>query len=387
MVSNIYWSDKNITFIVERAMKELECIQQLDEHIGTHGNLINCAFQNLDLTGCEETLASLRIEDSLFLGCTMSPGLKLALIEKNMVFPRLNKPYNPYMNRLYIRDDLYCGFNPAVPASYHNTLDAVVYRHYIDSGADNPHSILDSLAQRLHDYSITDALMDIISTHEEKKTAAIMGGHGLLRTDANYLKAARISKKLCEKGYLMLSGGGPGAMEATHLGAWFAGSGEDDLRRSIDILAAAPSYRDERWLSAAFGVMQRFPEKMNGIKDIGIPTWHYGHEPATPFAGRIAKFFANSVREEGLLALAKGGIVYTPGSAGTIQEIFQDAAQNHYRSYGFASPMVFLGREYWTVEKPVYGILKQLAKGYEYESLISISDDVDEIVECLLGFK
>ena len=40
--------------------------------------------------------------------------------------------------------------------------------------------------------------------------------------------------------------------------------------------------------------------------------------------------------------IAKGGVIYSPGSAGTMQEIFQYAAQNHYRAFGYESPMVFL---------------------------------------------
>jgi predicted Rossmann-fold nucleotide-binding protein len=65
----------------------------------------------------------------------------------------------------------------------------------------------------------------------------------------------------------------------------------------------------------------------------------------TPFATHIAKYFANSVREEGLLAIAKGGVIFTPGSAGTMQEIFQDLAQNHYQSFGVSSPMVFMDKK------------------------------------------
>ena len=367
-------------------MKEIETLEKLDGHIERHGELVGCALQDLDLTTWEGRLAPLRIEDSLFLGCRMSIEFKQSLIDRNLVFPVLKKPYNPYAARLYTRDDLFAGFDPGDPASYSGTPDAVVYRHYLDSGADRPRTLRESLAQRLHDYSITDALMDIINAREQKKTAAIMGGHAVLRTDGNYLKAARISKRLCEGGYLMLSGGGPGAMEATHLGAWFAGRDDGDIEGAIEILAKAPSYTDTFWLSAAFEVMKAYPERAGRLRDIGIPTWHYGHEPPNPFAGLIAKYFANSVREEGLLALAKGGIVYVPGGAGTIQEIFQDAAQNHSLSYGFASPMVFLGRRYWTVEKPVYGLLTRLAEGHEYGPLISISDDVDEIVETLFAF-
>ena len=52
--------------------------------------------------------------------------------------------------------------------------------------------------------------------------------------------------------------------------------------------------------------------------------------------------FSNSEREDGLLAVAKAGIVFVPGGPGTLQEVFQDAAQNAYETYGRSSPMVFL---------------------------------------------
>jgi two-component system alkaline phosphatase synthesis response regulator PhoP len=44
------------------------------------------------------------------------------------------------------------------------------------------------------------------------------------------------------------------------------------------------------------------------------------------------------VREDGLLSLAKGGVVFAPGPAGTIQEIFQDLTQNHYGTLGSRRP-------------------------------------------------
>ena len=83
---------------------------------------------------------------------------------------------------------------------------------------------------------------------------------------------------------------------------------------------------------------------------LGIPTWLYGHEPSTPFATHIAKLFENSIREDSILTLAFGGIIYAPGSAGTVQEIFQEAVQNHYLSFGVSSPMIFLGSKYWNDE-------------------------------------
>ena len=70
-----------------------------------------------------------------------------------------------------------------------------------------------------------------------------------------------------------------------------------------------------------------------------------------------------------------------------MQEIFQDAVQNHYLSFGYASPMIFLGTDYWTKEMPVYPLLQQLSATGKYKNLIlSIGDEVEEIVESALVF-
>jgi predicted Rossmann-fold nucleotide-binding protein len=180
----------------------------------------------------------------------------------------------------------------------------------------------------------------------------------------------------------MVSGGGPGAMEATHVGAWFVDRSDEELEAAVKQLAKAPSYKDENWLAEAFRVREKYP-LLNAESSIslGIPTWLYGHEPPTPFASHIAKYFANSVREDGLVTVARSGLIFAPGSAGTIQEIFQDATQNHYATTGVSSPMVFLDKHYWTHEKPVYPILKHLAKGQPYCDLIEIFDDMHSIID------
>ena len=82
-----------------------------------------------------------------------------------------------------------------------------------------------------------------------------------------------------------------------------------------------------------------------------------------------------------MLAIARHGVVFAPGSAGTIQEIFQDACQNHYESFGPPSPMVFFGQDYWTRKKPVYPLLKQLAEGHKYSASLGITDDRRKIME------
>jgi predicted Rossmann-fold nucleotide-binding protein len=96
-----------------------------------------------------------------------------------------------------------------------------------------------------------------------------------------------------------------------------------------------------------------------------------------------AKYFANSVREDGLLTVATGGVVYTPGSAGTVQEVFQDYTHNHYGSLGPPAPMVFLDKDFWMNEVPAAALVQQLAKGRPSEQWILVTDDLGEAVSLL----
>jgi len=178
-------------------------------------------------------------------------------------------------------------------------------------------------------------------------------------------------------------------MEATHVGVWFMHRTEAELKAAVKMLAKAPYYNDAKWLDQAFAVRKKYPLKGKGKRlpqSLGIPTWLYGHEPPTIFATHIAKYFANSVREEGLLAIATYGVVFSPGSAGTIQEIFQDATQNHYNSFEIVSPMILFGENYWKVTKPVFPLIAQLAAGREYARHLAITDSREEIVKRIEDF-
>lgn len=364
-------------------MKEIKSIDDFIKIIETR-EIVDHAFQSIDFTNVAEMINGIKFKNCLFLGCSFPDKLFKKIQKHNYIFPHLDVPFNAYPSKMYSKETLYNGYDRHNPQTYEQTLDKVIYDYYMSHGKETS-NIKQTLARRLHDHSITDALQDFIGKYPERKVVAIMGGHGLDRNAENYRKVTIISKRLAEEGYLMISGGGPGAMEATHVGAWFAGRSEEEMFEAIKILGQAPKYNDKNWLPTAFEVLEKYPG--SDYVSLGIPTWHYGHEPPTPFATHIAKYFANSVREEGLLAIAKGGVVFAPGSAGTIQEVFQDIAQNHYESFGYASPMVFLDKEYWSYDRPIYPIIELMKHRENLDNLdLGIYDEVEDVLGHINAF-
>ena len=399
--------------------REIETISEVKTLLAKGGTISRCAFQDINFKELEVTGNGCRFEHCLFMGCRFTKEMKAQIDGTNLVFSHIDVPFNAFRNTLYTAETLYEGYELGNPDSYKDCFDNKVYQHYLCMGK-TATDVKETLARTLHDRAISDSVHELLSQYDERRIIGIMGGHGLLRTDKTYRKIVYISKQLTELGYLMVSGGGPGAMEATHLGAWMAGRTEDDVEQALKILSIAPSYKDREWLDTAMRVIDSF--RSEGVQEcrsvegltpnpspkgegsscnpsslishlssqsasLGIPTWLYGHEPATPFATHIAKYFENAIREDSILTIAKGGIIYSPGSAGTMQEIFQDAVQNHYLSFGYASPMIFLGTDYWTKEIPVYPLLQQLMQNGRYKNLIlSIGDEIEEIVESALVF-
>lgn len=291
-------------------------------------------------------------------------------------------PYDVARRELYTAAELFNGFDPHNPDSLKHCLDEQVSRHIDETGRIGCGK-LEALARTMHDHHIRRAMYRYLEWFEAKRVIGIMGGHGLDRRSPDYRKVVETAKLMTENGALMISGGGPGAMEATHVGAWLAGRNATDVTNALNILAAAPNATDELWLSTAFEVMTRFPQK-NGFQSLSIPTWHFKGEPPTPFATVIAKFFENSLREDVLLTEAYGGLVIMPGGPGTLQEIFQEAVQEHYGSLPFPSPMIFVGRNFWTSEVPVYSLVESLKRRGFYRNLaISLVDTTDEIIAAL----
>lgn len=271
--------------------------------------------------------------------------------------------------QLYTADDLLGGFNQWDQLGYTLTRDFGIFRQYIADGGPVPSSIATRLAQAEHDAGIADALR-LLLKNLQRPLVGVMGGHSVARNSQGYADIARLTFRLAREGFLLVTGGGPGVMEAAHVGVAF--SSTDDQRpldAAIKALSEAseaprldgifeddgtikPSKLDavayaRKWLAVALEVRASAPRTLP--VSLAIPTWLYGAEPTMPFATHYAKYFQNSLREEALINNSRAGIIYGRGGGGTMREIFQDVERNFYApAIEQVTPMIFFdGEGYW----------------------------------------
>ena len=306
-------------------------------------------------------------------------------------------PVLPFRSELYGPDELFRGFSAEDPRSSAATLDFRAFR----STRLAPNREVGML-RALHDQSITEARTELLAG---RRVVAIMGGHALPRDAPAYRQVAGMARDLARAGVLLVSGGGPGAMEACHLGALLARRPDGALDAALALLGTVADFPEglgsvvgpggevdeallgtlHAWQVPAFAVLDTVDAAERG-ESLAVPTWFYGHEPPTPFASHLAKYFSNPLREDGLLAVAGDGVVFAPGRAGTVQEVFQDATQNAYRVVdGRFSPMAFLDTDgVWTRRLVVGPILLELFGADDYERHVRISPDPSVLTAFLL---
>jgi predicted Rossmann-fold nucleotide-binding protein len=350
--------------------REIESLAEFDDVVA-RGSLAGHRVQSVDLTGRTADLLRVDTASAVFLGCPMEPDAAAKVrVDGALVFPPVpDLPFDPYRGLLYSPDDLFEGL---ADGGYESTPDALAYAWFQRTKADN--DIFASMLRAVHDDSISDALDEHLAG---ERVVGVMGGHAMGRGTDAYAGAARLGRELARAGFTVATGGGPGAMEAANLGAYAAPHPDEMLNDALLLLAKAPSFVPSvsDWAQAAFEVRHRWPR---GGDSVGIPTWFYGHEPPNAFAGHVAKYFANATREDGLLARSNAGVIFLPGAAGTLQEIFDNATPNYYESRGEPTPMVLVDRHHWTEHLPAWPLLRSLARGRSMEARIALVDSVEE---------
>jgi predicted Rossmann-fold nucleotide-binding protein len=356
-------------------VREVQTLAEFD-HIALSGSFAGYRVQAVDLT--ERTFALLVADTSqaVFLGCPMEPQA-LAHVRAGgaLVFPPVpGLPVNPYRAALYSPDELYDGLEDN---GYDTTPDARAHAWLRSTTADG--DVFASMLRSIHDDAMSDALDELL---RGAQVVGVMGGHAMERGGDAYAGAARLGRSLARAGLTVATGGGPGAMEAANLGAYAAPYDDVMLGKALTVLAGTPSFAGsvDGWAGAAFAVRDRWPD---GGPSLGVPTWFYGHEPPNAFAAHIAKFFANAVREDGLLSRCTAGVVFLPGAAGTVQEVFEAATPNYYSSRDEPAPMVLVDRAHWTEWLPAWPLLESLAADRPMARRIALVESVTEVPDAL----
>ncbi len=175
---------------------------------------------------------------------------------------------------------------------------------------------------------------------------SIFGSARIGRRNRYYGAARRLAARLVAEGYAIITGGGPGVMEAANRGA-----------------------RDAGGLSIGANIELPFEQGLNEYVDLGM---------------EFRYFF---VRKVMFVKYAEGFVIF-PGGFGTLDELFesltliQTGKVEHF-------PVVLYGKDYWS------GLLSWIRERPLYEEkispedldLVTITDNVEEACAAILAHR
>ena len=197
-----------------------------------------------------------------------------------------------------------------------------------------------------HLWGIISEFVESAERLSEIRPAVSIFGSARLKEDSPvYQQAMRIARKLSDAGFAVISGGGPGVMEAANRGAF-----------------------DGRSPSVGLNIELPFEQHGNAYQDIAL---------------RFRHFFARKV------AFVKYAAAYVvmPGGFGTLDELFEALTLIQTRK-GRSMPIVLVGSDFWS------GLLGWMNDtlvargmiGAADVGLMKLVDDDDAVVEAIFDF-
>jgi uncharacterized protein (TIGR00730 family) len=175
------------------------------------------------------------------------------------------------------------------------------------------------------------------------RAVSVFGSARVTRDSPTYALGVQVGRRLAEAGYGVITGGGPGTMEAANRGAAEVGG-----------------------VSVGLGIELPFEQGMNEYVDLGI---------------NFRYFFA---RKTMFVKYAEGFIVL-PGGFGTCDELFEALTLVQTRKVT-RFPIVLLGTDYWgglvrwlREAALTHGTINELDL-----ALLTVTDDVDEAVSVIV---
>jgi uncharacterized protein (TIGR00730 family) len=172
------------------------------------------------------------------------------------------------------------------------------------------------------------------------KAVSVFGSARTPRDHPRYARARALARRLGEEGFAIITGGGPGIMEAANRGAREVG---------------APS--------VGLGIDLPHEQSMNDWVDVPL-TFHY--------------FFARKVM---FVRYASGFVVF-PGGFGTLDELFEAATLRQTQKIRYF-PIALVGSDYWG------GLVDWLRDTVQHDGNIAaadtgalaVCDDIEQVVE------
>lgn len=176
-----------------------------------------------------------------------------------------------------------------------------------------------------------------------KKAATFFGTSRCSPNHALYKEATKLARKLSKQGFAIITGGGPGIMEAANKGAYEA-------------------------KGASVGLNIQLPQEQRRNKYVKDgEAFHY--------------FFTRKV----MLAFASEVYIFFPGGFGTLDEFFEIVTLVQTKKIK-PIPIIMVGRKYW---EPLLAFIKETvykesrAIGKEDMKLYHLADSVGEAMELI----